>query len=107
MKTLSVEKHAVYFIVSLAIVFYLPFLSRQFIGDDWLCLSYSKIALSNPEIFFQRSIIYGYFRPLSLWANFLWYFIFGVNAYFHSFMSILLHAANVYLFWKLTDKLNH
>jgi hypothetical protein len=77
----------------------LPFLSRQFIGDDWLWLANAKKALNDPNIFIGRPM-YGYFRPLNMVVIFLMQTLFGANASIFSFLSIILHATNVFLLWK-------
>ncbi len=86
-----------------AIIFYLPFLSFQFIGDDWLWLANAKKALANPSIFIERPM-YGYFRPLNMVIVALWEYIFGPNARIFSFINILLHAVNVFLLWLVLKK---
>ncbi len=93
----------IYVIIAGAVLFYLPFISRQFIGDDWLWLANAKMALSDPTIFLERPM-YGYFRPLNMVIVFLWLHLFGATAYAFSMVSILLHAANIWLLWKLLGK---
>jgi hypothetical protein len=85
------------FIIAGAALFYLPFIPKQFMGDDWLWLSNAKKALSNPAIFFQRPM-YGYLRPLNMIVISFMYKIFGLNAYIFGLGNILLHCANIYLF---------
>jgi hypothetical protein len=87
-----------------AVLFYLPFLSRQFMGDDWLWLSNAKRALNDPIVFLQRPM-YGYFRPLNMVIVFLWSHILGINAPLFSLVNILLHAGNVFLLGKVLDRL--
>jgi hypothetical protein len=94
------EKLYIFLLVVGAIIFYLPFLSKQFIGDDWLWLANAKKALTDPSIFIGRPM-YGYFRPLNMVAIFLMEYMFGPNAKIFSLLSIFLHAANVFLLWKV------
>ncbi len=79
-----------------ALFFYLPFVSYNFMGDDWLWLSNAKKGLSNPSIFFQRPM-YGYWRPLNMIIIALLYKIVGLNSYIFGLGNILLHAANIFL----------
>lgn len=97
------EKFIIFLIVFGAILFYLPFLSKQFIGDDWLWLANAKKALTDPSIFIGRPM-YGYFRPLNMVVVALWQYIFGPNARIFSFINILLHAGNVFLLWLVLKK---
>jgi hypothetical protein len=85
------------FIIVLAALFYLPFIPKQFMGDDWLWLSNAKKALSSPAIFFQRPM-YGYLRPLNMIVMSFMYKVFGLNAYIFGLGNIFLHCANIYLF---------
>lgn len=85
------------------VLFYLPFVSRQFMGDDWLWLANAKMALSDPTIFLERPM-YGYFRPLNMVIVFLWLHLFGAKAFAFSMVSILLHVGNIWLLWKLLGK---
>jgi hypothetical protein len=48
------QKYIIYMIMAGAILFYLPFISRQFMGDDWLWLANAKMASSHPSIFLER-----------------------------------------------------
>ncbi len=92
------EKLLIALIVAGAVVFYLPFLSRQFIGDDWLWLYNAKSAAKDPSIFFERPM-YGYFRPLNMAVIFAMLHIFGPHAWIFSLGSVFLHCANVFLLW--------
>ncbi len=83
-----------------AIIFYAPFISKQFMGDDWLWLANATLALDDPAIYFQRPI-YGYFRPFNMFVVSLWLTIFGTNATIFSVINILLHAVNIWLLWKV------
>ena len=86
------------------VVYYLPFVSRQFSGDDWLWLANAKRALTTPLIFLERPM-YGYFRPLNMVLVFLERLILGNHAILFSFVSVLLHSANVWLLWKVLERL--
>jgi hypothetical protein len=91
-------------ILAATFVYYLPFISRQFIGDDWLWLFYAKKALTEPIIFLERPM-YGYFRPLNMLLVFVQRLIFGNHAILFGLVSILLHCANVWLLWKVLERL--
>ena len=93
----------IYVIMAGAVLFYLPFISRQFTGDDWLWLANARMALNDPTIFLERPM-YGYFRPLNMVIVFLWLHLFGATAFAFSMVSILLHAGNIWLLWKLLGK---
>lgn len=97
------EKSLIFLISLGAILFYLPFLSYQFIGDDWLWLANAKKALTDPSIFIERPM-YGYFRPLNMVVVSIMEFVFGPNARVFSFLNILLHAINVFLLWMVLKK---
>jgi hypothetical protein len=86
-----------------ALFFYLPFVSHNFMGDDWLWLSNAKKGLSNPSIFFQRPM-YGYWRPLNMIIIALLYKIVGLNSYIFGLGNILLHAANIFLLSEVLKK---
>ncbi|GEM_PF-1784879 len=91
-------------ILAAAFVFYVPFISRQFSGDDWLWLAYAKKALTSPIIFLERPM-YGYFRPLNMVLVSLQRLVLGNHATLFSGVSILLHCANVWLLWKVLKRL--
>lgn len=96
-----IKKNYPIFLICLgAIIFYAPYISKQFMGDDWLWLANAKLALDDPAIFFQRPM-YGYFRPFNMIVVSLWLTIFGTNAPIFSIISIILHAVNIWLFWKV------
>lgn len=86
------------FIVLGTLIFYLPFLGRQFQGDDWLWLSNAKKALSDPMTIIERPM-YGYFRPLNMVIVLALSQFFGASASAFSFVSICLHALNTGLLW--------
>jgi len=86
-----------------AVIFYLPYISRQFMGDDWLWLFNAKSALDDPGLFYGRPM-YGYFRPLNLVWVFSLLNLFGLKVYLFSAVHILLHGVNVFLFWKVLSK---
>ncbi|MCX6833383.1 MAG: hypothetical protein NT028_14890, partial [candidate division Zixibacteria bacterium] len=86
------------------VVYYLPFVSRQFSGDDWLWLANAKRALTAPLIFLERPM-YGYFRPLNMVLVFLQRLVLGNHAILFSLVSILLHSANVWLLWRVLERL--
>jgi hypothetical protein len=90
------EKFYILLIVVGAVLFYLPFISKQFIGDDWLGLAYGRKALANPAIAFERSM-YGYFRPFSILILSIIYKFAGTNAYFYGLLNILFHGVNLIL----------
>ena len=92
------EKLLIALIVLGSILLYLPFLSRQFIGDDWLWLYNAKKAATDLSIFLKRPM-YGYFRPLNMVAIFVMLHIFGPNASIFHLGSIFMHGANVFLLW--------
>jgi len=91
-------------ILATVVVYYLPFVSRQFSGDDWLWLANAKKALITPLIFLERPM-YGYFRPLNMVLVFIQRLVLGNHATLFSLVSILLHAANVWLLWKVLERL--
>jgi hypothetical protein len=91
------------FIIAGAALFYLPFIPKQFMGDDWLWLSNAKKALSNPAIFFQRPM-YGYLRPLNMIVISFMYKVFGLNAYIFGLGNILLHCTNIILLSEVLKK---
>jgi hypothetical protein len=93
------------FIAVGASLFYLPFISRQFMGDDWLWLSNAKKALLNPAIYFQRPM-YGYLRPLNMIVISILYKIVGLNSYIFSLGNVFLHAANIILLSEVLKKFN-
>jgi hypothetical protein len=97
------EKLYIFLIVAGAIIFYLPYLSRQFVSDDWLWLSNAKRALTDPMVFFQRPMM-GYFRPLNMVLIFLWLNIFGANAIIFSLINVLLHGLITFLIWNTLKK---
>ncbi|MCD6161912.1 MAG: glycosyltransferase family 39 protein [candidate division Zixibacteria bacterium] len=102
-KNLSINNQTLMLIIVGSVIMYLFFISKQFIGDDWLWLANAKKAFDNPEIFFQRPM-YGYLRPLNMFIIFIWQNIFGENAYIFSLINILLHASNIWLLWKVLKK---
>ena len=104
-KDIIQDKLLIYLIFFGVIALYLPFISKQFTGDDWLWLANAKKALSNPELFFERPM-YGYFRPLNMLLISALYKILGASASMFSMLNILLHAINVWLLWKVLDKFN-
>lgn len=81
-------------------VFYLLYVCRQFMGDDWLWLANAKDFWGDLGMFLERPM-YGYFRPLNL----LWVAVvqklFGANAYLFSLINIALHSLNVYLLYSV------
>jgi hypothetical protein len=87
-----------------AFIFYLPFIARQFMGDDWLWLLNGKLLWSEMSLILQRPM-YGYFRPLNL----LWVAIveklLGPTPQIFSLVSIVLHGLNVYLLYKVLRRL--
>ena len=87
-----------------AIFYYLPYFSREFMGDDWLWLYNAKRALTNPIVYFQRPM-YGYLRPLNMIIVSIWYSFFGVHSWIFSLINILLHGLNVFLMYKLLRQL--
>ncbi len=91
-------------ILAATVVYYLPFVSRQFSGDDWLWLANAKRALTAPLIFLERPM-YGYFRPLNMVFVFLQRLVLGDHAILFSLVSILLHSANVWLLWRVLERL--
>ncbi|TFH55508.1 MAG: hypothetical protein E4G91_10395 [Candidatus Zixiibacteriota bacterium] len=91
-------------ILAAVVVYYLPFVSRQFSGDDWLWLANAKRALTAPLIFLERPM-YGYFRPLNMVLIFLQRLVLGNHAILFSLVSILLHSANVWLLWRVLERL--
>ncbi len=93
-------RYSLFAIIAGTILFYLPFINREFIGDDWLWLSDAKMVIYDPGVLLGRTV-YGYFRPLNTLLTSLWYYIFGHNAYIFSFINFILHAFNVWLLWKL------
>ena len=99
----SQNKRVIYIIMVGAILFYLPFISRQFMGDDWLWLANAKMASSHPSIFLERPM-YGYFRPLNMIIVFDILKLFGPNPYVFSMINILLHACNIWLLWVLLGR---
>jgi hypothetical protein len=90
-------------IVAGVILFYIPYLARQFMGDDWLWLANAKRAATQISIFWGRPM-YGYFRPLNMVIIFVLLHIFGPTAWIFSLINILLHAVNTWLLWKLLGK---
>ena len=84
-------------------LFYVPFISRQFCGDDWLWLANAKRAIGDPIIFLQRPM-YGYFRPLNMVIICVLRFVFGDHAIIFSLVNILLHVANVWLLGKVLER---
>lgn len=81
-----------------AIAFYLPFLARQFQGDDWLWLYNAKLAMDDPSVIVGRPM-YGYFRPLNMLIVMGLSKLFGTSASAFSVVSMLLHAANSAMIW--------
>jgi hypothetical protein len=49
--------------------------------------------------------MYGYFRPLNMVLVFLERLVLGNHATLFSLVSLLLHSANVWLFWKVLERL--
>lgn len=98
------RKFALGAIVLGSIIYYLPFLCREFMGDDWLWLYNAKSALSDPILYFQRPM-YGYLRPLNMIIVSIWYSIFGVHSWIFSLINVLLHGLNVYLMFKVLRRL--
>ncbi|UCE67634.1 MAG: hypothetical protein JSU85_06400, partial [Candidatus Zixiibacteriota bacterium] len=101
------SKHncVIYIIMAGAILFYLPYISKQFMSDDWLWLSNAKMASSDFSIFLERPM-YGYFRPLNMVIVFILLNLFGPIPYAFSAINILLHACNIWLLWILLGKFN-
>ena len=97
------NKQTILIISAGAFLLYLPFMSRQFMGDDWLWLYNAKMAMNNPEIFLERPM-YGYFRPFNMLLIFSLLKLFGVKAYLFSLTNILLHSVNVWMLWKVLEK---
>ncbi len=93
-----------YVLLGATLLFYCPFICRQFLGDDWLWLFNAKRAATDFSVFFERPM-YGYFRPLNLLIVFVWRLIFGNHAFLYSLVNILLHVANVYLLWKVLERM--
>lgn len=85
-------------------IFYLFYVCRQFMGDDWLWLANAKQLWSNFGLLLERPM-YGYFRPLNLlWVAILQK-LFGANAYLFSLINITLHSLNVYLLYRVLCRL--
>ena len=101
----SKHNRVIYIIMVGAILFYLPFISKQFMGDDWLWLANAKMASVDPSIFLERPM-YGYFRPLNMALIFIMLNLFGTNAWAFSLVNILLHACNIWLLWILLGRFN-
>ncbi len=84
-------------------LFYLPFISRQFIGDDWLWLYNAQKALADPSLILGRPM-YGYFRPLNMILMVILSILFGTKAMLFSAINILLHMANIWMFYRALDR---
>jgi hypothetical protein len=88
-----------------AAIFYLPFISKNFMTDDWLWLSNARKALSNPAIFFQRPM-YGYLRPFNMIVVAILYKIVGLDSYILGLGNILLHAISIFLLSEVLKRFN-
>jgi len=94
------ERRIVYLIAFGVALYYFPFISRQFIGDDWLWLTNAKAAMHDPILYLDRPM-YGYFRPLNMLLTSIWLKLFGVSPYAFSLINILLHSVNTILLVEL------
>jgi len=83
-----------------AVLFYLPFAARGFLGDDWLWLAWGMRAWADPTLLMERPI-YGYFRPLALALVSGYIALAGAKPLLFSAVSLILHACNVMLLYRV------
>ena len=93
-----------YFILIGVALFYLPYLSRYFMADDWLWLAYGQDAFTRPELFLERPV-YGYLRPVYLLYVATLIKLFGPNPFLINLGMLALHVLNCYLFFRLLVRL--
>jgi len=86
------------------LLFYLPFIPRAFMGDDWLWLAHADKALADPALLLSRPI-YGYFRPLYMLYIGVLQQAFGRHAFAFALTNLSLHLLNCYLLIRLLARL--
>ena len=86
------------------LLFYLPFIPRAFMGDDWLWLAHAEKALAEPSLLLSRPI-YGYFRPLYMIYIGVLQLMFGMNAFGFAAVNLVFHLLNIYLFARVLVRL--
>jgi hypothetical protein len=87
-----------------AFVFYLPFLPRSFVGDDWLWLAHGARAAADPGLFLTRPI-YGYFRPLFAAYVAIIHAVSGLNVYVYGVLIAGIHTGNGFLLYRMLRRL--
>ena len=86
------------------LLFYLPFIPRAFMGDDWLWLAHAEKALAEPSLLLSRPI-YGYFRPLYVIYIGVLQFAFGLHALAFALVNLAFHLLNCYLLARVLVRL--
>ena len=78
------------------LLFYLPFIPREFMGDDWLWLAHAEKTLAEPSLLLSRPI-YGYFRPLYMIYIGVLQNVFGMQAFAFALANLAFHLLNCYM----------
>ncbi len=87
------------------LLFYLPFIPRAFMGDDWLWLAHAEKALADPSLLLSRPI-YGYFRPLYMIYIGVLQNVFGMQAFGFALANLAFHLLNCYLLARVLVRLD-
>ena len=91
-------------VLLLVFLLYVPALGNYLQGDDFEWLNSVYQAGQRPGLFFEK--INNFYRPLVKFSYWLNYSLFGPRVLYYNLFTILLHLANLWLFFLLLIRLS-
>jgi protein O-mannosyl-transferase len=94
------------------LVAYIPGFENGFVWDDMIYIvnneMFKKVSWENFKTIWTipEGFVLGNFHPLTITSNYLEYMLVGENAWLYHFNNTLLHIANSYLVYRVTEKIS-